>query len=307
MQFLLAAIRKNQRRIRIEQWLLLAIRTLLILLVVLAMAKPFLEAFGNVIAGGRTHRVLVLDNSLSMGYATAGTSRFDQAKTVATQIVKDSRPGDAVSLIMMGSPPRVVIGDPSAQPERGPEGDPGTHALARGDRSRWPRSRPSTGCSTSRPFPRRRSSSSRICRARAGGGGILGARTAWTSASWPSWQLAGPDRWSSTSGNAGSPNRAVTDLRVEAPVVTTGSTVMVRGVVRNFGPSRADGVSVRLNVDGRQGPEQALDLPVGEDVPVIFNHQFATSRRSCRRDERWRTISFPWTTAACWSSPSGSR
>ena len=28
MQFLMAAIRKNQRRVRIEQWLLLAIRTL---------------------------------------------------------------------------------------------------------------------------------------------------------------------------------------------------------------------------------------------------------------------------------------
>ena len=47
----MAAMKKNQRRIRIEQWLLLAIRTLIILLVVLAMAKPFLEAFGSVIAG----------------------------------------------------------------------------------------------------------------------------------------------------------------------------------------------------------------------------------------------------------------
>src|SRR5690242_378596 len=64
MQFLMAAIRKNQRRIRIEQWLLLAIRTLLIVLLVSAMAKPFLESFGNVIAGRRTHRVLVLDASL---------------------------------------------------------------------------------------------------------------------------------------------------------------------------------------------------------------------------------------------------
>ena len=59
MRFLLAAIRKNQRRIRIEQWLLLAIRTLIILLVVSAMAKPFLESFGVVIAGRRVHRVLV--------------------------------------------------------------------------------------------------------------------------------------------------------------------------------------------------------------------------------------------------------
>src|SRR5215471_19085545 len=49
MRFLLAAIRKNQRRIRIEQWILLAVRTLLILLVVTAMAKPFLESLGAMI------------------------------------------------------------------------------------------------------------------------------------------------------------------------------------------------------------------------------------------------------------------
>ena len=71
MRFLLAAIRKNRRRLRIEQWLLLAIRTLIILLVVSAMAKPFLESFGAVIAGRRTHRVIVVDASLSMGYDPA--------------------------------------------------------------------------------------------------------------------------------------------------------------------------------------------------------------------------------------------
>ena len=80
MQFLLAAVRKNRRRIRIEQWLLLAIRTLVVILVVMAMAKPFLETFGAVIAGRRTHRVLVLDDSLSMGYTSGESSRFEQAK-----------------------------------------------------------------------------------------------------------------------------------------------------------------------------------------------------------------------------------
>src|SRR3954447_17591939 len=48
MRFLLAAMRKNQRKIRVEQWLLLAVRTLVVILVVLAMAKPFLESFGPV-------------------------------------------------------------------------------------------------------------------------------------------------------------------------------------------------------------------------------------------------------------------
>ncbi len=77
--------------LRVEQWLLLAIRTLVVLLVVSAMAKPFLEAFGAVIAGRRTHKVIVLDGSLSMGYRSGESSRFEQAKAVATQLVKDSR------------------------------------------------------------------------------------------------------------------------------------------------------------------------------------------------------------------------
>ena len=114
MRFLLAAVRKNRRRVRIEQWLLLAIRTLVVILVVSAMAKPFLETFGAVIAGLRTHRVLVLDDSLSMGYTSGESSRFEQSKALAEQLVKDSRQGDAVSLILMGDPPRVVIGVPSS-------------------------------------------------------------------------------------------------------------------------------------------------------------------------------------------------
>src|SRR4051794_24052592 len=104
MRFLLAAIRKNSRRIQIENWLLLAVRTLLIILLVLAMAKPYLESLGAlpVLAGRRTHRVLVLDGSLSMANtATGDITRFEQAKTLAAQLVKDARRGDAISVVLM--------------------------------------------------------------------------------------------------------------------------------------------------------------------------------------------------------------
>ena len=47
-------------------------------------------------------------------------------------------------------------------------------------------------------------------------------------------------------------------------------------MVRNFGAVRADGVRVRLTVDGRLGPEQSVDLPPGEDLPVVFRQQFST-------------------------------
>ncbi len=90
MRFLLAAIRKNTRRIRIEQWLLLAVRTLLILLLVTAMLKPYLESTGAlpVIVGQRTHRTVVIDGSLSMSYTPKGeASRFDQAKSLASKLL----------------------------------------------------------------------------------------------------------------------------------------------------------------------------------------------------------------------------
>src|SRR5579871_6124133 len=46
MRFLLAAQKQNLRRLRLEQWLLLAVRTLILLLLVAAMAavSPWAEA-----------------------------------------------------------------------------------------------------------------------------------------------------------------------------------------------------------------------------------------------------------------------
>src|SRR5947209_11261982 len=82
MRFLLAAQRKNTRRMRVEQVILLAVRTLVVLLLVLAMASvmPWAEegwqrlfpggsAFAA--AGGRrTHTILVLALSVSTALQT---------------------------------------------------------------------------------------------------------------------------------------------------------------------------------------------------------------------------------------------
>ncbi len=275
MQFLMAAIRKNQRRVRIEQWLLLAVRTLLVMLVVAAMAKPFLESFGNVIAGRRTHRVLILDGSLSMGYTTGDKSRFDQAKDVATRLVKDSRQGDVISLIMMGEPPRVVIGDPSPNLTE-VQKEIAELTMTHGTTDLLATFEAIDRVLDVSPIPQKeiifltdlQSTSWR--RPAASGNDGLDRILAKLEARKPRSVII-------DLGKTGSENRAVTDLKVDAPVVTAGSTPLVRGVIRNFGPSKADGVLVRLVQDGRVSSEQSVDLPVGEDVPVIFNQTFATA------------------------------
>ncbi|HZW30182.1 MAG TPA: BatA domain-containing protein [Isosphaeraceae bacterium] len=278
MRFLLAAIRKNQRRIRIEQWILLAVRTLVILLVVAAMAKPFLESFGMVIAGRRVHRVLVLDASLSMGYTSAGTSRFEQAKALAAQLVKASRRGDAISVILMGQPPRVVIGDPSPN-LREVEKEVGELAMTHG------------GTDLTATF----AAVDRVLEASTIGQKEVVFLTDLQAASWrPPAEAAAalkrvlariearqPRSVLIDLGRPGGENRAVTDLHLDAPVVTVGTPVWVRGVVRNFSATRAEGVRARLTVDGRLGPESPEeDLPPGGELPVAFRHQFSSPGES---------------------------
>lgn len=68
----------------------------------------------------------------------------------------------------------------------------------------------------------------------------------------------------------------MTDLKLNVPVVTAGNPTLVRAVVHNYGPSKAEGVGVRLIVDGILGPVQTVDLPVGEDQPVVFNQTFSS-------------------------------
>ena len=115
-QFLLAAIRRHQRRIQIEQWLLLAIRVLILLLLAIALAEPVLSGLAGVIDPMRrppTHTVLVIDTSYSMNYEVSGSTRLSLARSQAAKLVEDAAPGDAFSLVTLADPPEVIIGEAS--------------------------------------------------------------------------------------------------------------------------------------------------------------------------------------------------
>ncbi len=117
MEYLLAAVQRQTRRLLFEQWLLLAIRTLLVVLVVLAVAEPYIERTGMAFTpGSHVHRVLVFDGSYSMAYKPADKTRFDRAKELARQIVNDSPQGDAFTLVLMSSTPRVIVGTAALEP-----------------------------------------------------------------------------------------------------------------------------------------------------------------------------------------------
>src|SRR4029434_3193726 len=116
MEFLLAAMRKYARRIQLEQWLLLAGRAAILLILALALADPqlsLLAGWTGGASGGQSHVLLVIDGSYSMDYRLEGKSRFDAAGELARQIVADGQQGDGYTLLVMGQPPHVVIGQPA--------------------------------------------------------------------------------------------------------------------------------------------------------------------------------------------------
>src|SRR6185369_7330558 len=92
MRFLIAATKKQSRRLRLEQILLLIVRTLIVTLIAMALARPTLETFGEYFrAEGPRHRIIVVDATFSMGYVAQDRSRFDRAKELARQIANAAR------------------------------------------------------------------------------------------------------------------------------------------------------------------------------------------------------------------------
>lgn len=105
VRYLLDATRQHEKRLRLRHWLLLLLRTLLILALVLAAAGPSAPVRG-VAAHPPTALALVLDNSLSSGVVAGGTPRLDALKRAARDILARATPSDALWLIDADGIPR---------------------------------------------------------------------------------------------------------------------------------------------------------------------------------------------------------
>ncbi len=110
LMFLVAAHRQNVRRVQLKQLLILLLRMLIVALIALALARPFLT-LGLPLAAVRakTDVVIVLDNSYSMQYKDVDGIWFEKAKTLAIDVIRSLRHGDSASLILMSDIPHPVF------------------------------------------------------------------------------------------------------------------------------------------------------------------------------------------------------
>lgn len=109
-RFLFDSYVQQRRSMKFLEALLAALRTLFVLLLVLAVCRPVVKHWSELFrAGSGREVVLLVDCSASMGAATAGRSALDRAKAAALSVVERLSPEDRVTLVRLASRPEEVF------------------------------------------------------------------------------------------------------------------------------------------------------------------------------------------------------
>jgi hypothetical protein len=113
VRYLVTATREHERRFRLRHWLLLALRTLLIVALVLAASGPLLPEGGSAATGhAPTALVLIVDNSPSSGAVVGGTPVLQSLVRSAKSVLGRTQADDRLWLLTADGLPRP--GDPVA-------------------------------------------------------------------------------------------------------------------------------------------------------------------------------------------------
>ena len=114
MRFLKLSVEQNQRRMKIEDLILLLLRCLLLALLAVALARPAIlsntsEHFGQ----SKVTGIIILDNSYSMGVSDGNLTRFEKGRKAAEQALDSMPIGSATAVFLASDIVQGVIPEPT--------------------------------------------------------------------------------------------------------------------------------------------------------------------------------------------------
>jgi len=288
MQFLVAAMKRESRRVRLQNLLLLLLRTLVLAGLVFAFARPFLDADDGLLQSQQpVHRILVIDTSFSMQFEDAASpsivagadgvldersagTRFARARQLLREQLEAGRRGDAWNLVRIGGPePLAVVGQASFRTDAvSEEVERLKVSDARGDLLQ---TLTSVLELTQQAPELSRKEVTIVSDLQAALWAPQNEERQQKLAELTR-QIAANARFSVIGvGSAASSNAAVISLGSGRSPVISGQPAEVASVLRNFGASPLRDQIVELLVDGRIVDTRRVDLSPGIDVPVEFS------------------------------------
>ena len=122
VRFLKLAQKQSSSKIRMENFLLWLLRTLLMLLLALAFAKPVYRSVGSAglgtfLGASRRDVAIVWDVSYSMGYEKGSKKVWEDSKEAVKSIIGGLSRGDRVSIFLAADSVVPLIGEPTTDLE----------------------------------------------------------------------------------------------------------------------------------------------------------------------------------------------
>lgn len=254
VEFLRRALRDTMRARQPREWLVLALRTLLVAALVGAFLQPMLTSESGMAASGENKTILLLvDRSASMGAMENGRTRMAMAVEKANEILDAAGPGTLANVIWLQANPEAVFPDPG----------PNLGFL-----------REALGKASAMPESGAGEAAWRLAAAQAAA--APGAREIYVlsdfqKAAWENWSVEPPAgvKVFHVAASAGEvPNTAIASLGVVPAQPAAGEPMEVRCTVRNLSPEPLR-TNLFLDVGGNRF-SRALDLPAWSEMEAIF-------------------------------------
>ena len=270
MRFLKVTVDRNQRKMTIEDLLLLLLRCLIVALLALALARPAIRQGGIGILGGDEATLILLDNSGSMSASDGAVTRFEKAQKAAGQILDGLPGGSRVAVWLVSDTVHESIPEPTRD-----------LALARKSIREAKRSDQGTEW---QPALRRAID---VLRRQAGVQKHIYAVTDGQSVGWRGIGetrnlIESVKREMQASlilvGEGEQRNIGVTDIRLASALASVNQPLRFEVSIANYGPEEVRDVAVSLGIDEEPpADEQTLEvLPAGGEPKAIS--LFATFR-----------------------------
>ena len=281
LAFLKELQKSTMRRVRIKQWLLLALRTLAIACLVLAFARPTVQSGWAAVFGGQvqTSTALVVDNSLSMTVRDAQGDLMTQAQELASAVIEASETGD--ELFVVGT---AAGGATRPAPFR--NAGPALDAVAELDAESGAGT---AGNAAGRAFALLEGAEN-INRE------LLLVSDLQASTFLDSTRIPAPEGVRITLlpvGERVHANVAVTDARVLSRIVEAGQPVQVEATLVNYGTEAVEDYTASLYLDDERVAQASADL--SPNVPATVRLTATPQRRGWLRGEvRTEPDEFEW-------------
>lgn len=265
MEFVLATVRRSQRRLQFRDLVLMLLRAAALALLALAAARPALlgRTFRALAGGAEVAAVVVLDNSMSMRHAAGTASRLERAKEMAGEAIESLPTGSAAAVLLASDIVVEPVGEPShdlglvaAAVREAPASDGGTN-LGQALRRAWDALR-------RRPAAEREIYVATDMQAAgwpAGDNPDFRRLVAEMNAARPRGRLVLLD-----AGDGRVANLALEQVRCSDELVASGERVTVAATLRRYGPAPAGAVIVDCFLaDGAGEPRKVASRAVSLD------------------------------------------